>query len=596
MENIKYPTWVQTNSHKRMHDDFKVFLWWLWKQLGLPEPTVAQYEMADWLQHGPKRRIVMAFRGMGKSWTTAAFTLWCLLRNPQEKMMIVSASEYKAMEFSTFTKQLIETIPLLSYLKARPKDGQRDSVLAFDVGPSKPAQAPSVRAVGVTGQMTGGRATKVIFDDIEVPNNSETEGKREKLDNRAREMGGAILVPGGDSIGLGTPQSTQTIYNGFEERGYTIRVWPARYPDEKQVDKYQGRLAPSILRRITDDSSLVGRPMDPDRFDEQDLAEREAEYGRSGFALQFMLDTTLSDENRYPLKLRDLICMDVDSERAPARIMWATSEQLDIDNVGLTGDRFYAPMSVSTEDKDILPYEASVLFVDPSGRGKDETAFCVAKQLHGRIFIRRWGGFSGNGYDDSVLTALARIAYDEKVNEVWTEDNFGDGMFNALFSPVLNTRFKEWGELEGRPVSGGPALDGYRVQGQKEQRIIDKLEPVMNNHRLVMDKTIVEQQFSSVPEDVGERARYYNGFFQLAFLTRDRGALKQDDRIDVLAEAVGYFTTMVARDTEKAADKTSAKARDKSLQDFIKNAKMGHRASALHQAPSRTRTSFTRRR
>jgi hypothetical protein len=583
MANEEYPGWVQTKLHRKMHDDFKVFLWWLWRQLGLPDPTPAQYEMADWLQYGPRRRIVMAFRGVGKSWITAAFVLWCLMRDPQEKMMVVSASEYKATEFSTFTKQLIETIPLLSWLKARPKDGQRDSVLAFDVGPASPAQAPSVRAVGVTGQMTGGRATKVIFDDIEVPNNSETEGKREKLDLRAREMGGAILVPGGHSIGLGTPQSTQTIYSGFEQRGYRLRIWPARYPSDEQIAKYGDRLAPGIQRRLDDDRSLVGRPTDPDRFHEEDLLERESEYGRSGFALQFMLDTSLSDENRYPLKLRDLVVMDVDKEVAPARIVWATSEPLAVENVGLTGDRFYAPMSVSTEDRDILKYEASVMFVDPSGRGKDETSFCVAKMLHGRVFIRRWSGFSGNGYDESVLTALAVIAKEEQVNEVWTEDNFGDGMFNALFAPVLT---------KIHPC----ALDGYRVTGQKEARIIDKLEPPMNNHRVVMDKSIVEGQFTDIPEDKGERSRYYNGFFQMAFMTRDRGALKQDDRIDVLAEAVGYFTSMVARDTEKAAERSSEKAKDKSLREFIKSAKARYSQRDANPRPSRTRGSWTRRR
>ena len=169
---IKYPVWVQTSTHQKMHDDFRVFLWWLWKELGLPNPTEAQYEIAEYLQHGPKRRIVMAFRGIGKSWITAAFVLWCLLRDPDERIMVVSASEYKAVEFCTFTKACITTIPLLHWLLAR--SHQRDSTLAFDVGPSGPNQAPSVRAVGITGQMTGGRTSKVIFDDIEVTNNSLT--------------------------------------------------------------------------------------------------------------------------------------------------------------------------------------------------------------------------------------------------------------------------------------------------------------------------------------------------------------------------------------------------------------------------------------
>ncbi len=555
----KYQSWVQNTTHEKMHDDFRVFLWWLWKELGLPEPTPAQYEIAEWLQHGPKRRIVMAFRGIGKSWITAAYVLWCLMRNPQEKVMVVSASEYKAIEFSTFTKQLISTLPTLNWLLPRKSEGQRDSTLAFDVGPSQPAQAPSVRAVGIGGQMTGGRATKVIFDDIEVPNNSETEGKREKLDLRAREMGGAILVPGGHSIGLGTPQSVQTIYNGFEERGYSIRIWPARYPSETQLSDYGERLAPALVKRLGADQTLVGEPTDPSRFHEEDLNEREAEYGRSGFALQFMLNTTLSDANKYPLKFRDLVIMDIDRDSAPSKVIWASGPKQILDglpNVGLNGDRFYGPMNAS---ETFLDYEGSVMVIDPSGRGKDETAFCVLKQLHGFLYLRRWGGMIG-GYDAPTLKALAHIAKEEKVNHVIVEGNFGDGMFNSLFSPVLS-------------IIHPCKLEEYKVTGQKELRVIDKLEPVMNQHRLIVDKSLVERQMDDVPEDAGDRKRFYNGFYQLAYMTKDRGSLKQDDRIDVLAEAVGYFTEMIDRDTDKAHARSKDKAMDKELHKFMKAAK-----------------------
>lgn len=552
---MKYPIWVQKNSHKKMHNDFRVFLWWLWKQLGLPEPTPAQYEIAYYLQHGPKRRIVMAFRGIGKSWITAAFVLWCLMRDPQERIMVVSASEYKALEFSTFTKQCIATIPLLGWLEAR--KGQRDSTLAFDVGPSGPHQAPSVRAVGITGQMTGGRASKVVFDDIEVPNNSLTEGKREILTNRAKEMGGAILMPKiGQSIGLGTPQSVQTIYTGFEDRGYKIQVWPARYPKVEDLVNYGERLAPSVLQRIKDDPFCVGRPVDPARFDEQDLLEREGEYGRSGFALQFMLDTNLSDANKYPLKFRDLVVMDVDRDQAPAKVVWASGPQQLLEglpNVGLNGDRFHSPMHVSD---DFRTYESSVMFVDPSGRGKDETSYAVVKQLHGQLYVRRWGGLIG-GYDETTLKTLANIAKDEKVNEVHVEGNFGDGMFVALFAPVLNLIY---------PCT----LEEYSVTGQKELRVIDKLEPIMNQHRLIMDKKIVEDQLVDLPDDMGDRQRFYNGFYQMAFLTKDRGSLKQDDRIDILAEAVGYYTTSVDRDVAQAENKFKAKVLDEALRKHQK--------------------------
>ena len=175
------------------------------------------------------------------------------------------------------------------------------------------------------------------------------------------------------------------------------------------------------------------------------------------------------------------------------------------------------------------------------------------------------------------------IAKEEQVNLVRIESNFGDGMFNSLFAPVLARIHK-------------CTLEEYRVTGQKEARIIDKLEPPMNSHRVVMDKTLIEQQFNSVPSDAGERARYYNGFYQMAYLTRDRGSLKQDDRIDVLAEAVGYFTEMVARDVERAADRTAAKHHERSLKDFVDNAKAGYRRSVVGGQPKKRRGSFTARR
>ena len=48
-----------------LQDDFKLFLQALWDQLDLPSPTRAQYAIADYLQSGPKRLQIQAFRGVG---------------------------------------------------------------------------------------------------------------------------------------------------------------------------------------------------------------------------------------------------------------------------------------------------------------------------------------------------------------------------------------------------------------------------------------------------------------------------------------------------------------------------------------------------
>jgi hypothetical protein len=511
--------------------------------------------MADYLQHGPRRRIIQAFRGCGKSWITAAYVLWLLYRDPQHKIMVVSASKERADAFSIFCKRLISDMPLLKFLE--PREDQRSSNIAFDVAPADPDQSPSVKSVGITGQLTGSRADTIVADDVEIPKNSFTELQREKLGELVKEFD-AILKPGGQVVYLGTPQVAQSLYSveNLQGRGYECRIWPARFTygrNEQGGDAYNDNLAPKLLEDLQADPSLVGHTTEPTRFTDIDLAEREASYGRSGFALQFMLDTSLNDANRYPLKISDLIIFDCDSKIAPVQMTWASGPLQEIEgltNVGLNGDRYHRPMYVS---QDYLEYQASVMYIDPSGRGADETAYCVAKMLNGFIYILRWGGLPG-GYDDATLTALCEIAKAEQVNKVIPEDNFGDGMFTALLKPHLARIY---------PTS---ILEEYKVHGQKELRIIDKLEPVMNQHRLVLNKAIIEKDIQVNPE-VGHN--HNSGLYQMTHLTKDRQSLKHDDRIDVLAEAVGYFTEMVQNDAQKAEEKHKDKMQDRELQKFM---------------------------
>jgi hypothetical protein len=303
--------------------------------------------------------------------------------------------------------------------------------------------------------------------------------------------------------------------------------------------------------------ALVGKPTDPDRFNDVDLMEREASYGKTGFALQFMLDTSLSDANRYPLKLADLIVMSVPSDIGPERVAWASSPELvwnDLPNVGFGGDKLYRPMFVSKEQ--YLPYTGSVMAIDPSGRGKDETAYCVVKILHGLLYVTAWGGFLG-GYSPETLEKLARIAKEQRVNHVVVEPNFGDGMFVQLLKPVLEK------------IHPCRCEDGPRALIQKEKRIIDTLEPVMGQHRLVVDRKLVEQDFRSVEGLPPETAMRYMGLFQLTRITRDKGSLTHDDRLDALAQAVGYWVEHMARDVDKAVELARAEKQDQRLREFM---------------------------
>ena len=512
------------NTLELLKDDFKLFLQALWSELDLPNPTRAQYAIADYLQYGPKRLQIQAFRGVGKSWITGAFVLWTLFNNPEKKIMIISASKERADNMSIFLQKLIIETPWLVHL--RPKsDGSRWSRISFDVACS-PHQAPSVKSVGITGQLTGSRADLMILDDIEVPGNSMTEFMREKLLQLCTEAE-SILTPKNDSriMFLGTPQTTFTVYRKLAERSYKPFVWPARYP--RKVSQYEGLLAPQLVEDI--DSGAKKWEVTDDRFDNEDLIEREASMGRSNFMLQFMLYTSLSDAEKFPLKCSDLIVTSVNPTTAPESVVWCSDPQnviKDLPIVGLPGDYFYSPMQLQgTWD----PYQETICSVDPSGRGSDETAAAYISQRNGFLYLHDMRAYR-DGYSDNTLLDILKGCKKYGVTKLLIETNFGDGIVSELFRKHL------------QQTQQGIDIEEVRANVRKEDRIIDSLEPILNQHRLVIDRSVIEWDFKSNPQAAPEERLQYMLFYQMSRMCREKGAIRHDDRLDALAQGVQYYT------------------------------------------------------
>ena len=516
--------------------DFRNFLYIAWKHLKLPQPTDIQYDIADYLQHGSQRQIISAFRGCGKSWITSAYVLWRLLLDPQLNILVVSGSKNRADDFSTFCLRLLHEMPILNHLY--PKESQRQSKISFDVAPALASHQPSVKSLGITSQLTGSRSDLIIADDVETSGNTQTQTMREKLSESIKEFE-AIIKPEGKSriIFLGTPQSEFSIYNKLQERGYKVRFWTARYPTENQLKSYGSSLAPVIGNTWTHER--IGEPVDPVRFNNEDLLKREASYGRLSFNMQFMLDTTLNDLNKYPLKLSDLTVMSLNPDNAPEKIIWASSPELrqeGLPNVGLQGDTYYRPMQVQGE---WLPYSGSVMSIDPAGKGKDETSYCVTKFLNGNIFILDAGGFSA-GYTEHVLSKLTQIAKKNKVNKILIEENFGQGMFEALLQPYLRNDYKCTTEL-------------VRQTTNKHRRILDTLEPLISQHRIIVDANVIKNDYEGTNELYPpEQALKYQLFYQISRLQKGANTLAQDDRIDAMQIACQYWQKQLAKDQEQA--------------------------------------------
>ena len=503
---------------KEVLSDFRNHLWACFKYLGLGEPTPAQYAMADALQHGPKDMQLQAGRGFGKSVITSCLASWFLLKDPNTTILVISATGMKATEFISMTRRILDLVPYCKSL--RPGDSTVDNAFAFNVeARTKTGQDKSCFARGITSQITGSHAEYIIFDDVEIEGNCETPAARSKLLNKCLEAE-QIRNPGGRIIFLGTPQIKDSIYIQLSNH-YEVTKFPAVMPDKTKPAECE-----NVNDYIWSLDIEVGEPTQPERFPKELLLERMAKVGPTLFSLHYKLDTSLADAQKYPLRLSDLIVVDLDPFVGPEKLVWASSDKnKSIPTFGVAGDAIYDPMWVSDHFSE---YDQTIMTIDPSGRGKDDTDVCIASTKNGYVFIHELVGIKGNGYASESLQTICKLINQYNINLVRVESNFGDAMYVQILRPEV----AKW--------CGQIGIEEYRVGGQKETRILKILEPVFGNHRLVFNKKAIREE---------ETQR------QITRINYSRGSLAHDDRIDVLSAAVSYYQERIQFDVDEQVRK-----------------------------------------
>ena len=373
--------------------------------------------------------------------------------------------------------------------------------------------------------MQGKRAHLLIGDDVESSKNSMTQLMRDQLLEKTRDF--ISINRDGKILYLGTPQSTDSIYNTLPGRGYTIRIWPGRFPTSIEIKNYNDHLAPLIRRQLEKDPSLQsgagvlgnrGKPTDALMMSEQQLCDREIDQGPAYFNLQYMLDTELADADRFPLKAQDMMFMALDLDEAPGKFIWGPSPTTRLplapgDDLKVS---LFSPANIHTET---FPYTTRLLALDPSGESKkanDETGYAVVFVCNGYYFVMQVGGIqsasSPEGQD--FITSLCRHW---KINQVIVEKNYGGGIFTNMIEGTMNAN----------EIKAG--IEEVWSSGQKEPRIIQSIEPVLALHRVVFNKAIIHDDFKSVQHYPANIRNSYRFLVQLIKLTRDRGALIHDD-------------------------------------------------------------------
>lgn len=561
---------------------FASFMRDIMKVLGF-SPTWMQYDIANYMQYGPILQMVQAQRGEAKSTIAAIYAVFCLIHDPSFRVLIVSAGGTQATEIATLVQRIILTVPSLECLRPDKNSGDRTSVEAFDVHHSLKGidKSPSIACIGVTGNLPGKRADLLIADDVESNKNSRTAANRELLLNITLEFS-AICTgkPGspGRILYLGTPQTGDSIYNTLPGRGYDVRIWPGRYPTPAQRENYGQYLAPSLVKRMEAEPTLMfgGGPLgDEGQCTDTLLAGEEKhqselrQRGPSSYQLNYMLNTRLMDSLRFPLKPENMIVIPGGGTRFPLTITRGMSiqHQRTFQSSGFAFNMM-SPHDMSTETAEL---QGVHMQIDPAGGGAngDETAFAVTGFLNSTVYVLAVGAVPG-GYDAEGLRILRQIAIKYKPNVIGIEKNMGYGAFAKVFLPILR-------EDQGTEKGWKGELREEFVTGNKESRIIGTLEPVLARGSLVMLESCVEMddEYTSKYNTTGKR-QTFSLFFQMAKLTKQKGSVAHDDRLDALEGSVRHWVAQLALDQNKAIEKQA----QKEFQDWLRDPTGQHRATA----------------
>lgn len=534
--------------------DFKEFCELGMKFLGF-DLTEMQGWIAEYMQHGPKKRMVQAQRGEAKTTIAALYCVWCLIQDPTYRILVVSSGEDMSNDIAVLIIRLIEQWYLLCWLRPDTSKGDRNSYEHYDVHYSlrRVEKTASVSCVGIKANLPGKRADLILADDVESISNSNTQVMRDDLMNRTKEF--TAICTHGHILYLGTPQSRESIYKSLLSRGFSIRIYPGRYPEPDRLERYlPGTLAPEIIEALEADPSLGtgggldgsrGKVTDPGRYTEEDLQDKELDYGPEGFDLQYMLDTTLTDEARTKIKIPDLVVYAGSYEEAPETLSYSAEPRLLLKDSDVLTEPFkgYRVYSCAHASSTFGKYEYKIMEIDPAGNGGDEVAYACGGVFNSYVHLFSVGGLQG-GMSKQNINTLIDLCVEFGITKIWVESNMGAGTVEQLIIA----------ELESRKIHD-IAVEGYYNGTQKEKRIIDTVSPLTRRHKLIVHERAIQDDWMYCKKYTPEKRMICSAFYQLANITYDRNSLAKDDRADAVAGMVRHLVGMIAVDDEKLQEK-----------------------------------------
>jgi hypothetical protein len=87
----------------------------------------------------------------------------------------------------------------------------------------------------------------------------------------------------------------------------------------------------------------------------------------------------------------------------------------------------------------------------------------------------------------------------------------------------------------------------------------------------VVAESVIREDDEQVSEYNVDTALNYRLFYQMSRITKDRGALAHDDRLDAVAGAVSYWIDHLAQDAHSASEKAKEKDWKRDIKSHLAN-------------------------
>lgn len=301
-----------------------------------------------------RAKVLLLWRGIGKSTITDIWIAYKLTINPKLRFLILSADAETAKKSSMDILNILRNHPLSEKLvdgDTKNKVTRKDS---FFVNGSTDSRNPSVRAIGILSNITGGRADYIVFDDVEVPKNSGSERKRNELRSRINESNNLLVPETGYRLFIGTYHDPISIY-------------------DEQVQLGAHKLRVPIIEDMKGDwPYLTGESLWPERFSNEWIVQKQKSISRSEFYSQYLLVASSARDAFLDIARFNLYSTEVTYRTANGR------------TVALLGDKRLTSVSC---------------WWDPSvstGRGDDSVLAIVYTSEEGDYYIHRTQKLKGD--------------------------------------------------------------------------------------------------------------------------------------------------------------------------------------------------------